>query len=77
MMLDGAMGEAAISGYGDVGYLSADGTWHFPGPDPTLWPWICALTLVQGGLALTIIRLRDPRDPNGTLIANHPPSTQF
>jgi hypothetical protein len=54
------MGEAAISGYGDVGRLNTDGTWSFPGPDPTLWPWISGFILVQSALILAIIRLRDP-----------------
>jgi hypothetical protein len=60
LILDGAMGEAAISGYGDVGYLTSDGRFSHPGPDPSLWPWIAGLILVQAGLILAIIRLQTP-----------------
>ena len=54
------MGEAAISGDGDVGYAKPDGTWSFPSPDPTLWPWIFGFIVIQALLILAIIRLREP-----------------
>ena len=68
VMFDGLLGESAISGYGDVGYQRADGTWSFPGPDPTLWPWIFGFILIQGVLILAIIRLRDKERPQSLFI---------
>ena len=61
------MGEAAISGYGDVGYLNADGTFSMPGPDPELWPWIAGLILLQGIMIMALIRLRAPNHPQSLL----------
>jgi hypothetical protein len=60
VILDGAMGEAAISGYGDVGHWNTTGTWSFPGPNPELWPWIAGLVLLQGSLIVALFRLREP-----------------
>jgi hypothetical protein len=56
------MGEGAISGSGyDVIFQKPDGSWSLPGPDPTLWPWIFGLIVIQAGLIVAIIRLRDPK----------------
>jgi hypothetical protein len=62
-ILDGAMGEGAISGYGDVGNQNANGIWSLPGPDPSLWQWIAAFILIQGALIVAFFRLRDARHP--------------
>ena len=64
------MGEAAISGYGDVGYANADGTWSLPGPDTALWPWIFGFILIQSALILAIIRLRDAKQANSIFFAH-------
>jgi hypothetical protein len=62
-MFDGLLGEAAISGVGDVGYMTANGTWSWPGPEPELWPWIIGFILLQAALILALLRLRDPKHP--------------
>ena len=65
VILDGALGEAATSGSGDVGHLDANGIWSLPGPEPELWPWIAGFTFLQGILVLVLIRLRDSKQPQG------------
>jgi len=69
VVFDAALGEAAISGSGDVGYQKADGTWSFPGPDPTLWRWIVGFILIQGAFILAIIRLRDKEQPRSLFLS--------
>jgi len=53
------MGEGAISGCCDVGYLDEHGKWGLPGPEPKLWLPIVGLILFQGALIFTLIRLRE------------------
>ena len=62
-IVDGTLGEAAISGSGDVGQLDANGTFSFPGPEPELWRWIAGFVFFQGILVLALIRLREPKHP--------------
>ena len=58
LILDGEMGEGAISGYGDVFYLDEHGRFTLPGREPKLWFLIAGLILFQGVLIFTLIRLR-------------------
>lgn len=60
MLIDGALGEAAISGCCDVYYLDAEGRIVLPRPDPKLWLPIVVFVLLQGALVLGFIRLRAP-----------------
>ena len=62
MLLDGALGEGAISGCCDVGYIDANGHFALPGPDPGFWPWIVGLVCLQGMLILALIRIREPKN---------------
>jgi len=59
VLLDGALGEGAISGCCDVGYIDANGHFALPGPEPGLWPWIIGFILLQGALITALLRLRD------------------
>lgn len=58
-VLDGVLGEAAISGYGCLIYWDAAGNLILPQPRPELWVPILGLILVQGLLVVALIRLRE------------------
>ena len=62
LILDGALGEAAISGVGDVGYFDESGYFKFPGPEPRLWLPIAGFIVLQGILIFGLIRLRETKD---------------
>jgi len=58
-LVDAAMGEGAISGCCDVGFVDPSGHFALPGPDPELWLPIAGFVVIQGFLILAIIRLRE------------------
>lgn len=68
-LIDGGLGEEAISGCCDVGH-SANGHLFFPGPEPELWPWIVVFILVQGALVFAVFRLRDRKAQLSILVKN-------
>lgn len=57
-LVDGALGEAAISGVGDVGSLE-NGRWSLPRAQPELWFPIVGFLLFQGFLIFALLRLRE------------------
>jgi len=66
-ILDVALGEAAISGTGDVAYWD-QGNLVFPHAQPELWLPIFGFVVVQGVLVFALIRLREPgRSPASPL----------
>ena len=60
IILDGALGDYAISPGGDVIYFDANGQWIAPKPSPAVWISITGFVLLQGVLILAQIRLRAP-----------------
>ena|ERR1700733_8440217 len=62
LFLDGVLGEGAISGCCDVGYVDEYGRRALPGPEPRLWIPIVGLVLLQAAMIAALIRLRpNPR----------------
>jgi hypothetical protein len=61
MILDGGLGEMAISGCCDVA-LNGYGRWVLPGPEPKFWIPIGCLIVFQAVMIAALIRLRpEPR----------------
>lgn len=58
LMVDGALGEGAISGCCDVAIRRTNGEYLLPGPEPKLWIPIAGMQLIQGILIAVLIRLR-------------------
>jgi hypothetical protein len=58
-LLDGALGEAAISGCCDVFFMDESGKIIWPRPEPELWLPIIGFVVIQGFLILALIRLRE------------------
>jgi hypothetical protein len=56
--IDGMLGEAAILGGGDVGFVDADGKFALPLANPKLWLPIIGFVVIQGFLIFALIRLR-------------------
>ena len=57
-VLDGVLGEAAISGYEHAAFVRADQKWAFPQAQPELWLPIMGFVAIQGFLVFVLIRLR-------------------
>jgi H+/Cl- antiporter ClcA len=57
---DGVLGEAAISGAGDVFRVDEHGHWVFPAGQPELWAPIVLLVALQGVLVFALLRTRRP-----------------
>ena len=68
-LFDGALGEGAISGVGDVAFLDSSGQWRLPGPEPKLWVPIGGFILFQGVLIFALIRLREPKSRHNPLFS--------
>ena len=60
-IVDGGLGEAAISGSGHVGMWDAQGHIVFPSAQPELWLQIMGFILFQGVLVAVLIGLREPK----------------
>ena len=60
-LLGGALGEAAISGHGDLAFSDAEGNWVFPSAKPELWFPIMGFILFQGVLVFALIRTREQK----------------
>jgi hypothetical protein len=71
-LCDGGLGEGAISGCCDVGYVR-NPTWGLVGTQPELWPWIAGFIVLQAMLILAVFRLRDPNQANGLSLSESPP----
>ena len=67
LTLTGSMGEAAISGVGDILYIHEHGRFAIPAAEPALWFPIAGLILVQGILIFALIRLREKSTEDGSL----------
>jgi hypothetical protein len=59
-LLDAELGEAAISGVGDVGFIE-NGMWVMPAADPSPWLPILGFIILQSILFFAVIRLREPK----------------
>ena len=62
-IIDGGLGEAAISGCCDVASVE-NGVWQLPGPMPELWLPIAAFVLFQGILIALLIRMKRGQSSN-------------
>lgn len=60
LVVDGALGETAISGCCDVGFVR-EGTWGVPEAEPELWFPAFGFVLAQGAMITALIRLRPER----------------
>jgi hypothetical protein len=56
-LIDGALGEAAISGCCDVVAGSGDGGWIAPRPQPEIWPWLGLFVAFQALLIFATLRV--------------------
>lgn len=61
LLIDGGLGEVAISGCCDVGFVK-DGNWAMPEAKPELWFPAFVFVLAQGAMIAALIHLR-PEPP--------------